>query len=504
VTLLQRNVVINLLGQGLLLGLGLLSARSVFVHLGGDGMGLIYFMATLSAVSANLLDLGVGATLVRETASRGSDPSYLVRLARTGACFCWVAYLVLALILFAGASLLIDHWVRLERIGRDEAIRHVRILGLSGLLALPRACYSSLLRGLQRMGFANGVDVAATAVQYGGVAWVLSGGGGFPRVVEWMLWTSCLWTAAYAVAVGVCFRWSAVIPRWDGEIVRENRSYALQMSGISALSLASLNTDKMLLSRVLPLGAVGTYLLAHGMVFRATMLSNAVSQAALPHLASLLQSQAGQLPTQYRKLQDLMCLLTIPLFALFPFAVGPVLGVVLNREIAAVLLVPVSLLALGCFMISSVHLPYAYSLAVGRPDIALKGNLYALVLTCTATPYLTYRWGMQGAALAWILQNLLIYAYTVPRICRECLQMGPLDWFSHLGRYAAWAAVPYGAAWLLRGRFGETGPRAALPYALATLVFVVGGFWLLGPELRGSLKKALAGGKVPLAAAPED
>ena len=41
-----------------------------------------------------------------------------------------------------------------------------------------------------------------------------------------------------------------------------------------------------------------------------------------------------------------------------------------TQQVASVLLLPTALLCLGFFMYSSVNIPYTFSVAVGRPEIA--------------------------------------------------------------------------------------------------------------------------------------
>src|SRR5436305_1172425 len=124
----------------------------VLRQLGGDALGIIYAAATVSAVLSGVLELGVSATIVREVAAKvDSDLGYVRRLIRTASLFYWSAYLLVALVIFFGAPFFIHRWLRLESMNPQTAITALQILAISAMVILPRALYTSVLRGLQRM-----------------------------------------------------------------------------------------------------------------------------------------------------------------------------------------------------------------------------------------------------------------------------------------------------------------------------------------------------------------
>ena len=59
------------------------------------------------------------------------------------------------------------------------------------------------------------------------------------------------------------------------------------MTVISLLAMIHTHADKLFVSRLLPLGALGLYGFAFGALNRAMLLTGAVAQAALPSLSIL-------------------------------------------------------------------------------------------------------------------------------------------------------------------------------------------------------------------------
>ncbi|TMG60550.1 MAG: hypothetical protein E6H83_05510, partial [Chloroflexi bacterium] len=89
-TRLTRNVMYNVVGQGLVLVLSLIAVRFIFRRLGNDVFGIIFFNITLTAVLTRVLELGASSTIVREVSSAfESERAYVRDLVRTASFLYW-------------------------------------------------------------------------------------------------------------------------------------------------------------------------------------------------------------------------------------------------------------------------------------------------------------------------------------------------------------------------------------------------------------------------------
>ena len=157
---LSKNILYNLLGQGLLVILGFVAVKFIFKQLGQDALGIIYFTFTLNALLTAILSLGINETTVREVAAfHEEDPTYITKLLQTASFFYWGLYFLTAVGLYASAPWLVTKWINLDTLNAFAATRILRVLGIASLLALPRSFYMSTLRGIQRMEFTNVIDV---------------------------------------------------------------------------------------------------------------------------------------------------------------------------------------------------------------------------------------------------------------------------------------------------------------------------------------------------------
>ena len=80
------------------------------------------------------------------------------------------------------------------------------------------------------------------------------------------------------------------------------------------------------------------------------------------------------------------------------------------------------LLSVGTYMNGTASIPYMLSLALGRPDIGLRTNLWAMVIVLPIPAVLIYKFGLVGAGLSWVVYHVFLYVYMIPKVCRECLQ----------------------------------------------------------------------------------
>lgn len=487
---LSRNVLYNLTGQGFVLLLSFVAVRFIFRNLGSDAFGIIYFSVVLSAVLTSALELGISSTTVREVSRSGdAEPRYIVDLIRTASLFYWVSGASLLVLIYVTAPLFVSHWINLTATDSATAASMIRILGVTAAVALPRVLYASLIRGKQRMGLTNGIDVVTAAVQQTGTLALLFLGAGVFIVVAWLSSIAVLCMLAYLVMAARIFGWAALVPGYSAYVVRKNLDFTAQMTVISVLSLVQSQADKVVVSKLLPVAVFGYYGFAATTASRATFVTGAISQAAFPAFSS--RYHAGDKDgtfQQYRKLQDLVTFGTLPVFTGICFAALPVFGYVFTSQIAQRLLLPAAFLALGSYLNATLNVPYMLSLAVGRPDIATKLNLYALVIVLPVTAVLVYKFGLPGAGFSWVFYHLFAYAYAVPRICRECLEVEPWPWYGQVLRVLGLGGLTYGVAWVVLLMTGSFSTLAlVLGYAVGSAGFLLGAYFLVGAELKTTL-----------------
>ncbi len=489
-TTLSKNVVFNLVGQALALLSGFIAVRFIFKQLGSDVFGIIYFNVTLAAVLTTVLELGILATTVREISSYyDTEPAYISSLIGTASLLYWAMGLVAVGVVFLTAPLLVEKWINLTTIDAGSAATLLRILSVGTMVALPRALYTSLFRGRQRMAINNAIDVGTVIVQQVGIVLLLKLGAGPLVVAGWMSAIVLLAVLVYIAIAGRLFGWRALLPGFDIGVIKRNVRFTTLMMSNSLLATVLSLSDKLIVSKLLAVAEFGLYGFASTTIGRTAIASAAIGQAALPSFSRLFKrGEATELLRQYKKLQDLVCFGTLPLFAAICFGAVPAYTNIFNASIADRLLLPTALLALGFYMSAAVNTPYTVSVAMGKPRIIVQANILAIFVVIPITALLIFAYGMVGAALSVVCYQVFSFAYVVPRICRQCLRIRPAAWYLQFFKAFGSGAVLYGLSWELIARAGSFSLLAlSLAYVAASIAFALAAYALIGRDLRATI-----------------
>jgi O-antigen/teichoic acid export membrane protein len=487
---LSKNILYNLTGQGVILILSFAAVRYIFQRLGEDVLGIIYFTVIINTVFRRVLDMGISFTTVREVSSCfESEPEYVKKLVRTFSLFYWMSYTLFGIVIFFLAPLLVEKWINLKNMDTGTAIYTLRILGIASFLAMPTSFYNSILRGLQRMDLSNLIEVTFVGLQQVGIVFALILGGNLLHVIYWFVvcYTAKVF-AYFAVLIRLLGLWH-LIPRCFPEVVSRNLRFASTMMSVSVISGVHTQIDKIIISKMLPIGMVGYYGFAYNNVSKISTFANAVFQAAFPSFSNMFKSRDHKsLTLRYRQLQDLISFGTLPIFIGVAFASFPLFSYVLNVQTAKILLLPTVLLCVGFYMNGTLNFPHIFAIAANRPGISARQNLYALFLILPLMLVSVHYLRLTGAAFCWILYQIFGYFYGVRRIYRECLGIRASAYYLYMLRIFAVIFSTYGVAGLTLATIGAYSvPALVLAYIGATLAFMVGGYFTADDASRAEL-----------------
>jgi len=371
------------------------------------------------------------------------------------------------------------------------ATKSLRILGIASLVALPKSFYTSLFRGLQRMEFNNIIDVITTGMQQFGTIFILVLGGDIFLVIYWFATCYLLRIISYIALLAKFFPLHSLIPGFSVGVIKRNIKFATSMMIVSITGVIHTQADKIIISKLMPIGVVGYYGFAYASISKARLFTGSISQAIYPSFSSLFKSgQRDALMSQYHKYQDLLCFGILPFFALVPFAFLPIFSYMFNEEIARLLFLPSTLLSLGFFLNGTMTIPYVFSLAVGKPEIAARQHLYDLFITLPVTLFLIYYLGLIGAGLSLVFFNLFHYLYGIRRTCSECLNVTATSWYYHIIKILVIATLTYGSAWIFLATLDINSLYFSLvSYILGSLFYFLGSYFLISKQLRKALLK---------------
>jgi O-antigen/teichoic acid export membrane protein len=403
-----KNVLWNLLG-GLWTGLLIVIATPWYVsRLGLEGYGILGLWLMMQ-VMMGLLDIGMGATLVREFADARQDRNGLEskrNLLRTLEIVYWIVALLLTLALVLAAGWVGDHWLKAQTIPNASIGRVIRLMAIALGLQFPYALYSNGLAGLQEHGRMNALQVLGNSLRYGCGAAVL-----FWRAdLVWFFAVQALVAAVQTFATrwvvwGMISEAAARPPAFRLEMFQRlwRFSMGMALTAVSAVLLA--NVDRIALSKMVPTAELGKYAVA----FTATGLLQFGIQpfyrAFFPRYSELVSSgDTKRLREEYLRSCRLMAAVIIPLSIIGWLFAPQLFHAWLGKDDNTIVSV-FRWLLVGIASSGLVWLPAAFQQAHGWTRLHVAMIAGALVLGAPVMVWAIKTYGTVGATAVWVLHG---------------------------------------------------------------------------------------------------
>ncbi len=486
--MVRRNILANTLGGTLTILLNLIIVPYQIHILGAEAFGLLSLLASLQVIFS-VFDLGLSTTVIREVArdtSVGRETSR--ELSQTVATLYWLVALVLGASLFAGAGWIAQHWLNLRTLSSETAQLGMQILAFSVALRWPVGFYGGIITGLQALVAFNVLRTSAVVLKLGGGFAVLLITHDLTAFLVWTAISAIVEVALYALASFRLLPGLSPRPRISVCVIRHIWRFSLSMNLVSILALIFTQADRVLMSRLLPLEDVGYYSLAMNVVMSVSVIQGFVTSAVLPALATdYATCQDSEFAARYVKAtQGLIYVLTLPT-CVFVFFGRDLLRIWVSSDASGRSYLVLAVLAVGFLLNSSVSVSYTLSVATGNTRLPLLVNLVAAVIYVPGLYLLILRFGMMGAAAAWLLLNLYYLFTLLPLVQWQILNASVWAWlnqnlFPFLFVGAAVFSTAWGAAHLVRSQGGEV--AVALVCVIAGLLYAILGFAALDATLR--------------------
>lgn len=491
----KKNIIYNLIGQLIVLLLSFVSVKHIHGQLGADVLGIIFFTSMINLLVAEVLQTGVATTTVREVSSHfESDKKYVRDYLRTGASFYWGCFFLVTLVILYAAPLFVEHWITLGELDKDTAVHILRVLGVASLVVLPRWHYVNMLRGIERMDWTAIIDVLTTALQHAGTIFLIIQGYGVEIVVYWF---GICYVARIGIYILVClffFEVSMMIPGFKFYVLKRNSKYISRLIFSTAISAVLRQFDKIVLSKLLPIGAVGYYGFLNSGLSKTRIITSSVGQAIFPSLSKMFErGEKEEMLKTYDKVQDLVVFSTVPLFASAIYAGLPGLSFIFDMETASELFSPFLFLCLGLYLNSVLTIPHIFTLACGNSGIDAKQHVLDAVVYPAATFYLILEYKLVGAALALVLLQVLHVLYGLRRSYNECFERSYLGFCFNQAKILSFSCLIFGGPFYVLHASGHAHDvmMLASAYLGSLLLFAVLGFFFLTKMAKGMIRNKL-------------
>ena len=431
---LKKNVIANYLGQGWTALMNIAFVPLYIKYLGMEAYGLIGFFSILQAWLA-LLDMGMTPTLSREMAryTAGAHTVQSIRdLLRSLEVICFAIALLIGIVIFVCASWFSINWLKVEKLPLDEVAQAITVIGCVVSLRFIESLYRGAIIGLQKQVMFNVLNALLATLRGIGVLGVLAWVS--PTIEAFFMWQGIISVVVVAIFASVVHRNLPLperTPRFSCNALKEVWQFARGMMAITFLSLLLMQTDKILLSRLLSLESFGYYTLAASVCGVLYLLVAPIAQSYSPRFTELVaRGDTLTLTVTYHQSAQLVTVLVVPAALVLMFF-GENLPVAWtgSEQLATAASPRVSLLAAGWMCNALMNPPYMLQIAYGWTSFSVWMNGVAVVLLVPIIFYITPLYGAVGAASVWMVLNASYVLVAIHFMHRRLLKEEKWRWY---------------------------------------------------------------------------
>lgn len=422
---LRAAVVANVAGSIWSAAISILFVPFYLKYLGASGYGLVGFSVTLLSIFTFLdggLTLTVNRELARLTEGEASRRSVVETLSAGVTLFGGISALI-ALGVWAVSPVIATDWLSAAGIPSDEVVLSLRLIGLMVAEQLFAALLQSALYGLHRQVATNAILIGTTALRAGGAYLALRWVSPTPStffvwcLVAYLVQIVALWVAlSFTVGSVRLF----ALPRLASvvDLLRKSRGLGL----IAILALLQSQTDKVVVSRLLPLRDYGYYMVAVSVSLLPLLLAVPVAGAAFPRMSRMAVSDEAGARQILRLATQSTVAIAAPAGLTAAFFSREIIFAWTGNVYTTAHVAPIVSLLIGGYMITATQqVSYYFELAHARTRPIVIASGVALVLILPMMLILGRQFGAPGIASCWLLLNLGSLLVSWPLILRPGL-----------------------------------------------------------------------------------
>lgn len=406
--MIARNIFYNLAGLTVPVLLAFACIPFLIKGMGVERFGLLTLVWVVLGYFS-LFDIGIGRALTKILAGLIAEEKNekLGVWLRTGAITAATCGLLVGIALFFSAA-----WIA-EKLAPDapelwlEVTRSLVFVGF----ALPFVTATAALRGAleakRYFGLTNIIRIGMGFFSYLGPLLVITYENSLSSVVGFLVFGRVIF---FLLHLFFCVKkYGAYTPKTGENFFSiDLLSPLFSLSGWMAVSnfISPVLTylDRILVSSIVGAAVLAYYTTPYEGVMKITLIPDAVNGVLFPALVAALVEGGQRAGVLFSVTFRFLLATLLPVTTLLILFSSELLGIWLGVEFSNNSSFVLQTLALGVLINSLARLPYTVIQSAGRPDITAKIHIVELPVFILTLWYLTKNYGIQGAAIAWVVR----------------------------------------------------------------------------------------------------
>ena len=330
----------------------------------------------------------------------------------------WIA-IVAGGAMFAGAGVIGRRWLVVKELSLSEVRTALQLMAI--IIALRWMCglYRGAVTGSERLVWLGAYSSIIATLRFLCVLPILWFLGGKPSafffyqlavaILEFAVLFGKSHTLLPAIAPGTFVAWSFAP-------LKPVLKFSLTIAFAASVWVFVTQTDKLVLSKLLPLGEYGYFTLAVLVASGVMTISGPISGALMPRLARMeAEGRQRELIDVYRRSTQFVAVVAAATAVTLAFRAEPLLlAWTGNAELARHAAPILRLYALGNGLLAVCAFPWYLQYAKGDLRIHLIGNAVFVVMLSPRSIWAARHYGARGAGYVWLTMNGLTFVAWLP------------------------------------------------------------------------------------------
>ena len=491
----HRNIISNFIGN---LWMAILTAIIIPLqinYLGIEAFALVGLIGTLQLIF-NILDLGLSTSIIRVIASdRSIDKQESTGVVNTAMIFYWLMAFLIAIFILINSKYIANNFLNQSSLPYETIAQAIFIIGLSVAARWPVALYMGILSGLKKQDTLNFIKVICISLRLGVGIIIVMLTRDILVFLYWILFCSIFEIAYYYYVCRLHTPKKYYQIRLELASLKKIWKFSLAMNIIAILSMILINIDKIFVSKIMSLEDLGYYYLAYNVAVCLTLIQSSINSAMFPTLSEdFSKNNPDNFKNKYINITQLtIYVVALPAFIMIFYSYeGLVLWV--GEEAASGSSLVMAILAMGFLITASISNSYIASIAAGKPLIAIKINIIAIIFYIPLMYFLIIEYGIVGASICWLILNVYYLFVQVPINHKLIFNIKYFNWLlKYFIPYMLLGIICFGGSKLIlniTGLYTEILPIFIL-LLISAITYSIIGYILLSKSIKKDIEEFL-------------
>lgn len=406
--LLARNTIFNILGQGLPLIAAVFSIPVLISRLGTDRFGVLS-LAWMVISYFSFFDLGLGRALTKLVADKlgAGEEEEIPSLILTALSAMMVLGVTGSMVLTFTSRWVVYYLLKIPDAIQSETVLSFYLLAVSVPFVIGTTGLRGVFEAYQRFDLVNAVRVPMGIFTFLGPLMVLPFSNSLvPVILVLLIGRIIAWLVHLALYINLAGKaWRQA--KFIGSLVKPLLKFGTWMTVTNIIGPLMVYMDRFFIGALISVTAVSYYTTPYEVVTKLWIIPWALIGVLFPAFAVTLAQDKQRAALLFERGTKYIYLSLFPITLLIVTFAPEGLNLWLGPEFVRGSVRVMQWLAVGVLINSLAQIPFALIQGAGRPDLTSKLHMVELPVYLVTLWLLIKSFGIEGAAVAWVLRVTL-------------------------------------------------------------------------------------------------